>query len=116
MTWQVPVLCQHCNDNYGIPFRHFQAGVVFHCPSCSGSFVPTSSLCKAVKDSFEQFYGGRRRKREAYERKRAREQAEFEKKQSSELAAFKESLHQMAEERKPAGKLVRPKGLAAMFT
>ena len=86
MTWQVPIICQHCNHNYGIPFRHFQAGVVFHCPSCSGSFVPTSSLCKAVKDSFEQFYGRRRRERESYESKRVREQAGFEKKRSDEMA------------------------------
>ena len=69
-----------------------------------------------MKDSFEQFYGRRRRERESYESKRVREQAGFEKKRSDEMAAFKESLREMAEQRKPAGKLVRPKGLAAMFT
>ena len=116
MTWQVPIICHHCNHNYTIPFRQFQVGVVFHCPSCSGSFVPNSVLYKSVRDSFERFYGARRREREAYERKRAREQVEFEQRQSAQLATFTKSLHEMAEQMKPAGKLVRRRGLAAMFT
>jgi len=116
MTWQVPIICHHCNHNYTIPFRQFQVGVVFYCPSCSGSFVPNSVLYKTVRDSFERFYGARRREREAYQRKRVREQAEFEQRQAAQSAAFKKSLHDMAEQMKPAGKLVRRRGLAAMFT
>ncbi len=116
MTWQVPVICQHCSHNYTVPFRQFQVGVVFHCPSCLGSFVPNSVLYRSVRESFERFYNARRREREAYERKRGREQAEFEQRQAAELAAFAKSLHDMAERMKPAGKLVRRRGLAAMFT
>jgi ferredoxin len=116
MTWQVPIICHHCNHNYTIPFRQFQVGVVFYCPSCSGSFVPNSVLYKSARDSFERFYGARRREREAYERKRARDQAEFEQRQAAHSATFKKSLHDMAEQMKPAGKLVRRRGLAAMFT
>jgi hypothetical protein len=40
----------------------------------------------------------------------------FERRQAEELKAFKERLERLATELKPAGKLVRPKGLAAMFT
>ncbi len=42
--------------------------------------------------------------------------AEFERRQANELKAFKKRLEQLATKLKPAGKLVRPKGLAAMFT
>ena len=115
-TWQVPIICHHCNNNYTIPFSQFQVGVVFYCPSCSGSFVPTSFLYKRVRDNFEKFYDARRREREAYERKRAREQVALEQKEAAELEKFKQSLHEMAEEMKPAGKVVKRRGLAAMFT
>src|SRR5271163_410678 len=92
MTWEVPIICHHCNNNYTIPFRQFQVGVVFYCPSCSGSFVPTSTLYKNVRDSFELFYGSRRRERETFERRHAKEEADFEQKQAAQLESFKKSL------------------------
>ncbi|HTY54964.1 MAG TPA: 4Fe-4S dicluster domain-containing protein [Candidatus Binataceae bacterium] len=115
-TWQVPIICHHCNNNYTIPFTQFQVGVVFYCPSCSGSFVPTLLLYKNVRDNFGLFYGMRKRERDAYERKRIKEQVEFEAKQSAQMEKFKKSLLEMAEEMKPAGKVVKRRGLAAMFT
>src|SRR6266851_7045469 len=42
LAWEVPVICKDCNQPWTIPFRLFEAGVVFHCPVCSGSFVPKS--------------------------------------------------------------------------
>ena len=116
IAWEVPVRCKDCHEIYAIPYRHFQAGVVFYCPNCSGSFVPNSSICRTVKDTFEDFYTRRQREREALVRKRARELEQFEAKQAAEMAAFEERLKRLADEIKPAGKMVRPKGLAAMFT
>ncbi len=116
LTWEVPVICKDCNEPWTIPYRLFEKGVVFHCPSCSGSFVPKTAMYRAVKETFEGFYNRRRADREAFERKRAREAAAFEAKQAAEMEAFKQKLEALAHSMKPAGKLVKPTGIASMFT
>jgi ferredoxin len=116
LAWDVPVICKDCNEPWTIPYRLFEKGVVFHCPSCSGSFVPKTAMYRAVKETFEGFYNRRRAEREAFERKRARETAAFEAKQAAEMDAFKQTLEELAHSMKPAGKLVRPTGVASMFT
>jgi hypothetical protein len=115
-TWAVPVECKDCNEPFSIPYRHFQAGVVFYCPNCSGSFVPNSRLCRNVREAFEGFYGRRRRERERLEARRAKELADFEAREAADADAFAKQLQDMARSAKPAGKMVKPKGLAAMFT
>jgi hypothetical protein len=114
--WAVPVVCKDCNERYTIPYRHFQVGVVFYCPQCSGSFVPTSTLYKRVRVAFEGFYARRKAEREKLERKRARELELFEQRESAEMAQFNAELEKLAQEMKPAGKMVKPRGIAAMFT
>jgi ferredoxin len=114
--WEVPVICKDCNEPWTIPYRLFEQGVVFHCPSCSGSFVPKSAMVRAVKETFEGFYNKRRADREAFDRKREREAVAFEAKQAAEMEAFKQRLEALANSMKPAGKLVRPTGISSMFT
>ena len=116
LAWEVPVICKDCHEPWTIPYRLFEKGVVFHCPHCSGSFVPKTAMYRAVKETFEGFYNSRRADRETFERKRAREAAAFEAKQAAEMEAFKQKLEQLAQSMKPAGKLVRPTGIASMFT
>jgi ferredoxin len=116
LAWEVPVICKDCNEPWTIPYRLFEKGVVFHCPSCSGSFVPKTAMYRAVKETFEGFYNSRRADREAFARKRAREAAAFEAKQAAEMEAFKQKLEALAHSMKPAGKLVKPTGIASMFT
>jgi len=116
LAWEVLVICKDCNEPWTIPYRLFEKGVVFHCPSCSGSFVPKTAMYRAVKETFEGFYNRRRAEREAFERKREREAAAFEAKQAAEMEAFKQKLEALAHSMKPAGKLVRPTGIASMFT
>jgi ferredoxin len=113
LAWEVPVICKDCNEPWTIPYRLFEKGVVFHCPSCSGSYVPKTAIYRAVK---ETFYNRRRADREAFDRKRERETAAFEAKQAAEMEAFKQKLEALAHSMKPAGKLVRPTGIASMFT
>jgi ferredoxin len=115
-TWSVPVDCKDCNEPFSIPYRHFQAGVVFYCPNCSGSFVPNTKLCRNVREAFEGFYGRRRRERDRLESRRAKELADFEAREAADAEAFAKQLQEMALAAKPAGKMVKPKGLAAMFT
>ena len=116
LGWEVPVICKDCNEPWTIPYRLFEKGVVFHCPFCSGSYVPKTAMYRAVKETFEGFYNKRRADREAFERKRAREAAAFEAKQAAEMEAFKQKLEALAHSMKPAGKLVKPTGIASMFT
>jgi ferredoxin len=116
LTWEVPVICKDCHERWTIPYRLFEKGVVFHCPSCSGSFVPKTAMYRAVKETFEGFYNRRRGERETFERKRAKEAAAFEAKQAAEMENFKQRLEALAHSMKPAGKLVRPTGIASMFT
>src|SRR5271154_2750228 len=116
LTWEVPVICKDCNEPWTIPYRLFEKGVVFHCPFCSGSYVPKTAMYRAVKETFEGFYNRRRADRETFERKRAREAIAFEAKQAAEMEAFKQKLEALAHSMKPAGKLVKPTGIASMFT
>jgi hypothetical protein len=117
LGWEVPLICKDCEKGFSVPYRHFHAGVVFHCPHCNGSWVPNTTIAKGTRRAFEEFWGTRKRAREAFERGELKlERAEFERRQAAELEAFNERLERLAQEMKPAGKLVRPKGLAAMFT
>jgi ferredoxin len=115
-NWEVPIVCHLCNADYLIPYRNFRVGMVFYCPSCSASFVPNKTIYEAVRKHFEGFYGRRKREREEFERRRARESEQFEARQAAEMEAFREGLDKMAQEMKPAGKMVKPRGLAAMFS
>jgi ferredoxin len=116
LTWEVPVICKDCNEPWTIPYRLFEKGVVFHCPFCSGSYVPKTAIYLAVKETFEGFYNRRQADREEFARKREREAAAFEAKQAAEMEAFKQKLEALAHSMKPAGKLVRPTGIASMFS
>jgi ferredoxin len=116
IAWEVPVVCKDCNEPFTIPYRHFQAGVVFYCPSCSGSYVPKTTMARIVRETFENFYGRRKAEREALQKRQQREQEALGAKQSAELETFHKRLQELGNEMKPAGKVVRPKGIAAMFS
>jgi|SRR5690349_13764975 len=115
MGWEVPVICKDCDKGFKVPYRHFQVGVVFHCPHCHGSYVPKMTMHRMVRDAFETFYGGRMREREEFARSGG-DEAAFNRKQEKELEQFQKRLDRLAHEMRPAGKLVRPKGIGAMFT
>ncbi|HLK88019.1 MAG TPA: hypothetical protein VKT27_16075 [Candidatus Binataceae bacterium] len=115
--WHVPIVCKDCDKPFAAPYRNFHAGVVFHCPACQGSWVPNTTIARGVRRVFENFFAERRRAREAFARgesKLTRDQ--FERAELDQLEAFRKRLERMAAELRPAGKLVRPKGIAAMFT
>src|SRR5487761_924566 len=116
IAWEVPVVCKDCNETFSIPYRHFRAGVVFYCPFCSGSYVPKSTMAREVRETFENFYARRRAEQEAILRRQEREREIFAARQASEMTEFKKRVIELGREMKPAGKLVRPKGISAMFT
>jgi hypothetical protein len=107
MGWDVPVICKDCNERFEVPFRFFHAGVVFHCPHCHGSFVPTVEISRTVRERFAKFFAGI---------KQVREESKDDKREAQQVEAFKRELEKIATEMRPAGKMVKPKGLRAMFT
>jgi len=115
LGWELPVVCKDCDKEFKVPYRHFQAGVVFHCPHCHGSYVPTLPMYRRVHDTFELFYGRLRQEREQLADQGTNDVA-FREKLDRELTQFRKTLEQLARELRPAGKMVRRKGLAAMFT
>jgi hypothetical protein len=115
LGWELPVVCKDCDKEFKVPYRHFQAGVVFHCPHCHGSYVPTLPMYRQVHDTFQTFYARMRRERDKMARTGA-DDAAFRHKLEGELAEFQKALERLARELRPAGKMVRRKGLAAMFT
>jgi hypothetical protein len=114
MTWQVPVLCKDCSKGFVVPYRHFQAGVVFHCPHCHGSLVPTSTMYRSVHAAFEAFFA-RRRVAEEASRVGGGDQA-WRDRQARELEEFRAELSRIAQAMRPAGKMVRKGWLASMFS
>jgi hypothetical protein len=115
LGWEVPVICKDCDQPFKVPYRHFQTGVVFHCPQCHGSFVPKLQMYRSVREVFETFYAKRRHDQEEFARSGG-DTSTFQRKQEGELQAFHQALDKLAHEMRPAGKMVKPKGLAAMFT
>jgi hypothetical protein len=114
LGWEVPVVCKDCDKGFKVPYRHFQAGVVFHCPHCHGSFVPTLPIYHQVRETFETFYSRMRRERDQAMQTGAG--SAFTPGFELELAEFNRKLEKLARELRPAGKMVRRKGLAAMFS
>ena len=115
LGWIVPVVCKDCDKRFEVPYRHFQAGVVFHCPHCHGSYVPKSTMDRVVRETFETFYTKRKNARDEFSRVGGNADA-FRQRQEKELAEFGEKLEQLARGMRPAGKMVKRRGLAAMFS
>jgi len=108
--WEVPIQCFRCNGEYTVPFANYRAGVVFRCPHCLGSLVPTLSMVRAVADAVEQFHAKWTDAFETFREKRQREMASFEDKQRRELAAFEEQLKKLAERERAPGAPVKRRG------
>lgn len=115
MKWQLPLICKDCNKRFEVPYRHFQAGVVFHCPHCHGSFVPKAPMCRVVRDAFEEFFAKRRVAREESARLGG-DDAGWLERQRRDHETFEKELEKIALEMRPAGKMVRKGWLAGMFS
>jgi hypothetical protein len=115
MKWQLPLICKDCNKRFEVPYRHFQAGVVFHCPHCHGSFVPKAPMCRVVRSAFEDFFAKRLAAREELTRVGGNDGGWLER-QRRDHEAFAAELETIALEMRPAGKMVRKGWLAGMFT
>jgi ferredoxin len=108
--WEIPIACFRCDEGYSVPFRYFRAGVVFTCPFCQGSFVPTLSMVRAVEEALARFHAGWTRAFEDFRTRRQRELDQFEERQRGVLERFEEELRQLAKSEKAPGAAAKRKG------
>src|SRR6185295_3733502 len=76
--WEIPIRCFRCSGDYTVPFQYYRAGMVFYCPHCQGSFVPTLGMVRGVEESLHRFYTGWTRAFDDFHEKRRREMETFE--------------------------------------
>ena len=108
--WEIPIRCFRCQGDYTVPFRYYRAGMVFYCPHCNGSLVPTLAMVRGVEDALARFHGRWTQAFEAFHEKRRRELETFEEKQRAELERFQDELRRMAVREKAPGAATRRRG------
>jgi hypothetical protein len=108
--WEIPIACFRCTGEYTVPFHYFRAGMVFYCPHCQGSFVPTLSMVRAVEQALAGFHGRWTRAFEDFHARRRRELEQFEDRQRAELEKFSAELRALATREKPPGAPAKRKG------
>ncbi|HZO09115.1 MAG TPA: hypothetical protein VFC77_07045, partial [Myxococcota bacterium] len=106
----IPINCFRCDGGYSVPFRYFRAGVVFTCPLCQGSFVPTLSMVRAVEEALAHFHGSWTKAFEDFRTRRQRDLDQFEERQRGVLERFEEELRQLAKSEKAPGAAAKRKG------
>jgi len=108
--WEIPIACFRCQGEYAVPFRYFRAGVVFSCPHCQGSFVPTLSIVRSVEEALARFHGRWTQAFADFHERRRREIEQFEDRQRAELEKFTAELRGVATREKAPGAPTRRKG------
>ena len=108
--WEIPIACFRCQGEYAVPFRYFRAGVVFTCPHCQGSFVPTLSIVRSVEEALARFHGRWTQAFADFHERRRREIEQFEERQRAELEKFSAELRGVATREKAPGAPTRRKG------
>jgi ferredoxin len=100
-TWEIPIQCFRCTGRYSVPYDSYQAGVVFRCPHCNGSLVPTLSMVRGVTEAMVSFHAHWTAEFERFRDKRQRELDAFEQRQQRALEDFEEQVKAIAA-REPA--------------
>src|SRR5262249_59450672 len=108
--WEVPIVCFRCTGEFTVAFRYFRAGVVFSCPHCNGSFVPTLSMVRGVEEALARFHARWARAFEDFHARRGRELEQFEERQRGELERFSAELRTIATREKPPGAPAKRRG------
>ena len=108
--WEIPIVCFRCSGEYSVPFRYFRAGVVFSCPHCQGTLVPTLSMVRGVEGALAQFHARWTRAFEQFHERRRRELEQFEERQRMELERFSAELRVIATREKAPGAPTKRKG------
>jgi ferredoxin len=90
--WEVPIVCRECTGEYTVAFQYLRPGVVFYCPHCQASFVPTSTTYLEIAGALERFSTQWHATFESFQAERRRELAQFEIRQREQLEAFEDRM------------------------
>jgi ferredoxin len=90
--WEIPILCRACEGEYTVAFQYLRPGVVFYCPHCQASFVPTRTTYLEIATALERFQRRWEKTFQDLHEKRRRELEEFEERQRIELGEFEARL------------------------
>jgi hypothetical protein len=90
--WDIPILCRECEGEYTVAFQYLRPGVVFYCPHCQASFVPTRTTYLEIAKALERFQTRWETAFAGFEERRRRELGEFEERQRAELGDFEDRL------------------------
>jgi len=94
--WEIPIDCFRCTGGYTVPYGSYRAGVVFRCPHCNGSLVPTLSMVRGVSEFLETFYAHWTAEFERFRERRQRELEAFEQRQQRALEEFGDRMGAVA--------------------
>jgi len=108
--WDIPIICFRCAGEYAVPFAYLRAGVVFYCPHCQGSFVPTLSMVRGVEESLARFHARWTKAFEEFQERRRQELEQFEARQRRELEGFERELRTIATRDKAPGAPTKRRG------
>lgn len=92
--WEIPIVCRECGGEYTVAFQFVRPGVVFYCPHCQASFVPTRSTYLEIGNALERFSQRWNAAFDDLQEKRRRELDEFEERQRRELSEFEDRLRE----------------------
>jgi ferredoxin len=101
--WEVPLHCFRCDQAFTVPFAYLQAGTVFNCPHCQGTYVPTFPLCQAVERALRGFHDTFTSDAQAFHERRQRDLDRFREQQRQHLEAFGQRLTELARSVRPPG-------------
>jgi ferredoxin len=90
--WEIPIVCRECGGEYTVAFQYLRPGVVFYCPHCQASFVPTRTTYLEIAAALERFSAHWAHTFEEFQEQRRRQLAAFETRQREELEAFEERM------------------------
>ena len=108
--WEIPIRCFRCSGDYTVPFQYYRAGMVFYCPHCQGSLVPTLGMVRAVEDALGRFHGRWTSAFETFHARRRRELEQFEDRQRQEIELFEEELRTLATRERAPGAPAKRRG------
>jgi hypothetical protein len=109
-AWDVPIRCFRCSGEYSVPYGSYKAGVVFRCPHCNGSLVPTLSMVRSVGEALEGFHAHWTDEFERFREQRQRHLEVFEQSQQRALEEFEERLRTVAEREHAPGTAYKRRG------
>src|SRR5436305_43634 len=113
VEWQAPDGPMHAaisNDIFYIVPDTCTVCVVFSCPHCQGTFVPTLSMVRGVEEALAQFHARWTRAFAQFHERRRRELEQFEERQRMELEQFSAELRAIAMREKAPGAPTKRKG------